>query len=181
MDIQMKSINGMDTARKIRENDDNVEIIFMTSFSEFMQEGYEVKAYRYLLKPINENKIIKHITPCIKDIMKKRSNHLTISTKNNIERIKIDSILYIETSRPNILIYTNDNMYSAKMSISKIDKMLKEYGFFRCHTSYLINLKKVEYMDGKDVTINQNKIPVSKHRLKALRLAITNTLGDIVC
>lgn len=181
MDIQMKSINGMDTARKIRENDDNVEIIFMTSFSEFMQEGYEVKAYRYLLKPINENKIIKHITPCIKDIMKKRSNHLTISTKNNIERIKIDSILYIETSRPNILIYTNDNMYSAKISISKIDKILKDYGFFRCHTSYLINLKKVEYMDGKDVTINQNKIPVSKHRSKALRLAITNTLGDIVC
>ena len=44
----MKIINGMDTARKIREFDQNLEIIFMTSFSEFMQEGYEVKAYRYI-------------------------------------------------------------------------------------------------------------------------------------
>ena len=57
MDIQMKIINGMDTARKIREFDQNLEIIFMTSFSEFMQEGYEVKAYRYILKPISERKI----------------------------------------------------------------------------------------------------------------------------
>jgi len=61
MDIQMKLINGMDTARRIREFDGNLEIIFMTSFSEFMQEGYEVKAYRYILKPINEIKISKNI------------------------------------------------------------------------------------------------------------------------
>ena len=71
LDIQMKTINGMDTARKIREFDQNLEIIFMTSFVEFMQEGYEVKAYRYILKPINERKISKNILPCINEIVKK--------------------------------------------------------------------------------------------------------------
>ncbi len=181
MDIQMNSINGMDTARKIREIDDNVEIIFMTSFSEFMQDGYEVKAYRYLLKPINEKKIMKHVTTCIKDIILKRNNYLTINTKNYIDRIKIDSILYIETSRPNVLIYTNDNMYTTKMNISKIEKILIEYGFFRCHTSYIVNLKKIESMDGKNVVLNQKHIPVSKYRVKDLKLAITNILGDIIC
>lgn len=181
IDIQMKSINGMDTARKIREIDDNVEIIFMTSFSEFMQDGYEVKAYRYLLKPINEKKIVKHITPCIKDIMKKRSNYITLNTKSYIDRIKIDSILYIETSRPNILIYTNDKMYSTKMSLSKMEKILKECGFFKCHASYMINLSKVESMDGNTVKVGGKDIPISKHRVKDLKLAITNILGNIIC
>lgn len=181
IDIQMKSINGMDTARKIRENDNDVEIIFMTSFAEFMQDGYEVRAYRYLLKPINENKIIKHITPCIKDIMRKRSNYITLNIRNYIDRIKIDSILYIETSRPNVLIYTNDNMYSIKMSMSKIEKTLKDCGFFRCHASYMINLSKVESMYGNTVTVGGKDIPISKYKVKELKLAITNILGDIIC
>lgn len=93
MDIQMKIVNGMDRARKIREFDQNLEIIFMTSFSEFMQERYEVKAYRYILKPINERKISKNILPCIDEVMKK--NYLSINVKNYIDRIKIDSIVYI--------------------------------------------------------------------------------------
>lgn len=181
MDIQMKMINGMDTARKIREFDQDLEIIFMTSFAEFMQEGYEVKAYRYILKPINEKKISKNILPCIDEIMKKRNNYLTINVKNYIDRIKIDSILYIETERPNILIYTNEKMYTTKISISKVEKILSEYGFFRCHNSYVINLKSVESMNSNTVKVNGKDIPISKYRVKDLKLAITNILGDIVC
>ena len=181
MDIQMKIVNGMYTARKIREFDQNLEIIFMTSFSEFMQEGYEVKAYRYILKPINERKISKNILPCIDEVMKKKNNYLTINVKNYIDRIKIDSIVYIETARPNILIYTYDNMYTTKMSISKIEKILSEYGFFRCHNSYIVNLKLIESMNGNTVVVKGKNIPISKYRVKDLKLAITNILGDIVC
>lgn len=181
MDIQMKIINGMDTARKIRAFDEKLEIIFMTSFVEFMQEGYEVKAYRYILKPINERKISKNILPCINEIMKKRNNYLTINVKNYVDRIKIDSIIYIETDRPNILIYTHDNMYTTKMGISKIEKILSEYGFFRCHNSYIVNLKLVESMNGNTVLVNGKEIPISKYRIKDLKLAITNILGDIIC
>ena len=181
MDIQMKIINGMDTARKIREFDQNLEIIFMTSFSEFMQEGYEVKAYRYILKPISERKISRNILPCINEIMKKKNNYLTINVKNYVDRIKIDSIVYIETDRPNILIYTNDNKYTTKMSISKIDKILREHGFFRCHNSYIVNLKLVESMNSNTLKIGEKYIPISKYRVKELKLALTNILGDSLC
>ena len=181
MDIQMKIINGMDTARKIREFDQNLEIIFMTSFSEFMQDGYEVKAYRYILKPISERKISRNILPCINEIMKKKNNYLTINVKNYVDRIKIDSIVYIETDRPNILIYTNDNKYTTKMSISKIDKILREHGLFRCHNSYIVNLKLVESMNSNTLKIGEKYIPISKYRVKELKLALTNILGDILC
>ena len=181
MDIQMKIINGMDTARKIREFDQNLEIIFMTSFSEFMQEGYEKKTYRYILKTKSEQKISRNILPCINEIMKKKNNYLTINVKNYVDRIKIDSIVYIETDRPNILIYTNDNKYTTKMSISKIDKILREHGFFRCHNSYIVNLKLVESMNSNTLKIGEKYIPISKYRVKELKLALTNILGDILC
>ncbi|MEG1312067.1 MAG: LytTR family DNA-binding domain-containing protein [Romboutsia sp.] len=181
MDIQMKKINGMDTARKIRVFDENLEIIFMTSFAEFMQEGYEVKAYRYMLKPISERKISKNIIACIEEIMKKRNNYLTINVKNYVDRIKIDSITYIETDRPNILIYTPNKTYTTKMSISKMEKTLSKYGFFRCHNSYIINLKLVESMNSNFIKVHGKDIPISKYRIKELKLAITNILGDIIC
>ncbi|WP_131044126.1 LytR/AlgR family response regulator transcription factor [Clostridioides difficile] len=181
LDIKMEKLNGMDTARKIREVDNEMEIIFVTSFVEFMQEGYEVKAYRYILKPINKEKISKSVLPCINEMMKKRNNYLTINVKNYVDRIKIDSITYIETDRPNILIYTHDDMYITKMSISKIEKILNEYGFFRCHNSYIVNLKLVESMSGSTVIVDGKSIPISKYRVKGLKLAITNILGDIVC
>lgn len=181
MDIQMKLINGMDTARRIREFDENLEIIFMSSFSEFMQEGYEVKAYRYILKPINEKNFSKNILPCIEEIIRNRNNYLTLNVKNYIDRIRIDSIIYIETARPNILIYTFNNMYTIKMSISKIENILKKYGFFRCHNSYIVNLKLVESMNSSFIIVEGKEIPISKYRLKELKLAITNILGDIIC
>lgn len=181
IDIQLKIINGMDAARKIRKFDENLEIIFMTSFAEFMQDGYEVKAYRYILKPINERKVSKNIIPCIKEIMKKRNNYLTINVKNYVDRIKIDSIIYIETDKPNILIYTRDNVYTTKMSISKMEKILSEYGFFRCHNSYIVNLKLIKSMNRNTVVVEGKDIPISKYRVKDFKLAITNILGDIVC
>ncbi|MGL4877296.1 LytR/AlgR family response regulator transcription factor [Paraclostridium dentum] len=181
LDIQMDSIDGMNTARRIRTFDSNVEIIFMTSYSEFMQEGYEVRAYRYLLKPIDFDKLNKHIIPCVKELKRRNSNYLTINTKNYIDRIKIDSILYIETQRPNLLIYTNKKVHSVRMSMRKIEGILEEYSFYRCHNSFLVNLKEIESMDGEYIFINDMKIPVSRYRTKGLKLAITNTLGDIVC
>ena len=181
LDIQMDGIDGMNTARRIRKFDSKVEIIFMTSYSEFMQEGYEVRAYRYLLKPIDFDNLNKHIIPCVNELKRRNSNYLTINTKNYIDRIKIDSILYIETQRPNLLIYTNKKVHSLRMSMRKIEGILEEYSFYRCHNSFLVNLKEIESMDGEYIFISDMKIPVSRYRTKGLKLAITNTLGDIVC
>ena len=72
-------------------------------------------------------------------------------------------------------------MYSIKMSMSKIEKTLKDCGFFRCHASYMINLSKVESMYGNTVKVGGKDIPISKYKVKELKLAITNILGDIIC
>ncbi|HCP7039515.1 TPA: two-component system response regulator RgbR, partial [Clostridioides difficile] len=76
LDIKMEKLNGMDTARKIREVDDEMEIIFVTSLIDYVQEGYEVRAYRYLLKPIELEELKKHVLTCIKDIEINKESHI---------------------------------------------------------------------------------------------------------
>ncbi|HBF6315120.1 TPA: response regulator transcription factor, partial [Clostridioides difficile] len=145
LDIQMGELSGMDIARKIRDIDSNtVEIIFTTSLIEYIQEGYEVRAYRYLLKPIEFNDIKNHITACIEEIHNRRDKYLVISNKYENYKIKIENITYIEVQNKDITIHTLDNDYEIKMSMNKIEKELKKYNFIRCHKSFLININFVE-------------------------------------
>lgn len=100
LDIQMDNINGMDVAKKIREIDDKrVEIIFTTSLIEYVQEGYEVRAYRYLMKPIKYVDLKKHIESCVKEINEKKGNYIIINGKDDACKINIADITYIEIQK----------------------------------------------------------------------------------
>lgn len=99
LDILMDKLNGMDAARKIREIDDkNVEIIFTTSLVDYIQEGYEVRAYRYLLKPLKFEDLKRHMISCINDISEK-NKYIFIDGKSDTLKIKANDITYIEIQK----------------------------------------------------------------------------------
>ena len=110
LDIQMGQINGMDTARKIREVDNKMEIIFITSLIDYVQEGYEVRAYRYLLKPIELEELKKHLLTCIKEIENKNS-YILIKNKSNTYKIYSNEIKYIEVQKKNMSIHTTNKTF----------------------------------------------------------------------
>lgn len=168
LDIQMGELSGMDIARKIRDIDSNtVEIIFTTSLIEYIQEGYEVRAYRYLLKPIEFNDIKNHITACIEEIHNRRDKYLVISNKYENYKIKIENITYIEVQNKDITIHTLDNDYEIKMSMNKIEKELKKYNFIRCHKSFLININFVENVKQYVAILEDGQeIPISRYKFK---------------
>ncbi|MGL5378584.1 LytR/AlgR family response regulator transcription factor [Clostridium sp.] len=182
LDIQMDKLSGMDIARKIRTIDKNtVEIVFTTSLIEYIQEGYEVRAYRYLLKPIEFEDIKKHITACIEEIHMKKDKYLVISNKHDNYKIRIDTILYIEVQNKDITIHTIDNNYEAKMSMNKIEKELKEYSFFRCHKSFLININFVENVKQYTAILeNGQEVPVSRYKFKEFKTAFLKSLRKVL-
>lgn len=181
LDIQMEKLTGMDVARKIREFDSKIEIIFTTAIWDYLQEGYEVKAYRYLMKPISYDNFKKNIGACIESLLKSDESCLVLQSKDSINRVLIDSILYIETDRRELIVHTTDDIFTIRMSMGKLEKMLSDRNFFRCHTSFLVNLKKIEQLEHNEITIENNKIPVSKHRIKDFKIKLTSVLGDIIC
>lgn len=180
LDIQMQDLNGMDTARKIREFDTNVEIMFTTSVLDYVCEGYEVNAYRYMIKPIDYNILENNISKCIENIIKKKNNCLTISDKSKFIKVKFDDILYIETSKRHLIIHTTNGSEIIKMSMRKIEKLLNN-DFFRCHNSFIVNLEKISKIDVSDIYINNTIVPISKHRIKQLKAKLIEVLGDKVC
>lgn len=178
LDIQMNELSGMDIAKKIRAIDkNNVEIIFTTSLIEYIQEGYEVRAYRYLLKPIEFEDIKKHVTSYIEEIYMRKNKYLLISNKYNNYKIKVETILYVEVQNKDITIYTLDNSYNVKMSMNKIEKELKEYSFFRCHKSFLVNINFIENVKQYIAILeNGQEVPVSRYKFKEFKTVFLKSL-----
>ncbi|WP_270940913.1 LytR/AlgR family response regulator transcription factor [Romboutsia lituseburensis] len=181
LDIEMGKLSGMDVAREIRKRDNNTQIIFTTGNPSYLQEGYEVRAYRYLIKPFSVDELKQHVLACINDIKIKKSKNIVIQEKNNIYKIPIDEILYIEVYKKDITIHTQNNEYQVKMSITNIEKELIQYNFFRCHRSYLVNLKKVDSLKGNVIVIKKLEIPVSRYRLNEFKCRLAKSLGEILC
>lgn len=182
LDIQMDSIDGMNTARRIRTFDSNVEIIFMTSYSEFMQEGYEVRAYRYLLKPIDSEGLKKHILACIKEIRKNKNQYILIKNKSNTYKIYSNEIKYIEVQKKDMIIHTINKDFDARYSLEKIEKDLNTEQFVRCHKSFIINLNYVENIKSNTAILSsEEEIPISRYRYKDIKEKFLKFLGDRIC
>lgn len=182
LDIQMGSITGMDVARKIREIDKkSVEIIFTTSLIEYIQEGYEVRAYRYLLKPIKYEDLKTHIVSCIRDI-EQMDKYLVINNKSDIKRIKHSQIIYIEIQKKDMTIHTISGDYLIKASMDKIEKEIDNVKFYRCHKSFLINLEYVDSLKQYSAILeNGEEVPISRHRFKDTKNRFFNLIGDKLC
>ncbi|MBO3394722.1 response regulator transcription factor [Clostridium perfringens] len=181
LDIQMGELTGMETARKVRKYDDKVEIIFITALWDYIQKGYEVRAFRYLIKPVKFKELQEQVTACVENILHKRYTYITIKDKNRVLKIRTEDILFLETFERKVIIHTNSQDYIVKMSMNKLEKELNNKGFFRCHTSYIVNLIKIEEIKKDYLLINKFTLPVSKHRMKNLKLRLTSLLGDLIC
>ncbi|TQQ84277.1 response regulator transcription factor [Peptacetobacter hominis] len=181
LDIQMDGIDGMELAKNIRSKSDSSEIIFITSLINYIQDGYIVRAYRYLLKPLEYEELKKHLFSCISDIRSRRENYIIIENKGIIHKVLIKDIMYIDVIKKDLSIYTQENIYHSKNSLDRMEKELEKYNFYRCHKSYLVNLEYIDTIKGNTVFIGDYQIPVSKYRISNLKKKITIMLGDVIC
>lgn len=181
LDIQMEPINGMDTARRIRESDNKVEIIFITSLIEYALEGYEVRAYRYLIKPIKYDDLKSNIINCIKEIDIK-NKYIIIKEQGNRIKLDINIITYIEVQKDEITIYTLDQIYKIKDTMNNIEKEINCSKFFRCHKSYLVNLEYVKSIKQYIAILeNEEELPISRYRFKDTKDKFFDLIEDKLC
>lgn len=182
LDIKMDNINGMDVARKIREYGNKMEIIFITSLIDYVQDGYEVKAYRYLLKPINFEELKKHLLTCIKEIKLNKKNYIIIKNKSNTYKINSNEITYIEVQKKDMLIHTINKNFQVKYSLEKVEKDLNLDTFVRCHKSFIVNLSYVENIKSNIAILESGEeVAVSRYRYKDIKTKFLKFLGDSIC
>lgn len=173
IDMEMPGLNGIDTANAIREIDEQVIIIFVTSHEQYAPQSFECGASRYLVKPLQDKKINEAL-----DFIAKRLNRekKTLSFDYNKEHVRLlcDDIIYCESDHNGSIIYTQNGTYSTRMTISELITKLSEEQFSRVNRGYIVNLAWVKTANSERVVIYgyHSFIPIGKTYRQAFERAM---------
>lgn len=165
LDVDMPGIDGLETAKKIRETNQDMLIIFLTAYSEFVFESFKVDAFRYLVKPVPDQEMTETLD-AIRDKLCAPEDNLSFQFQNEMYSIRYSDIIYIEGMRDKIWIYCKDSTYRWRGTLKNLNEMIKDKGFFQVHRSYIINMNKIQKYNSKTVVMEgDHKVPISKYRL----------------
>lgn len=181
LDIQMKHLDGMKTAEKIRELDEDVIFIFITSTVGFAVQGYMVDALGYVLKPVPYLSFSQILGKAIKQVNKRQAtDYLNVKVESGYLRLDIALIYYIESQGHNILIHTEKGNFLTTGPLKKIEASLDSKGFSKCHNAYLVNLFHVIGIVQSNVLLSKSlQLPVSRARKKMFMESLTDYMGGI--
>lgn len=161
LDIEMGSINGVQLAKQIRKDNDEIQIIFITGYPDFIAEGYEVFALQYMMKPVVQSKLFSTLDKAVKNLGKVEHS-VVFSNNGEVYRILESDIMSIEVFAHSCIVRTTKNTYEVKSSISELEKALGE-SFIRCHRSYIVGIKYIKSISKTDVILDNGiKLPLSR-------------------
>ncbi len=170
LDIEMKKMDGVTLAKKIRQDNETVQIVFITGYSDYILEGYEVSALNYLMKPIYEEKLMMVLDKAIEKLAK-NDKVLTFITNCEMIRVPIYQINYVEVFGNYITIHANDEI-KIKMTLSELEKELDER-FYRVGRSIIVNLTQISRVTKKEIKLNSGiLIPLPRNAYDKLNRAI---------
>ena len=161
LDIEMGNMDGVTLAKKIRQSNESVQIVFITGFADYIGEGYEVSALHYLMKPVKRDKLIAALDRAVA-ALQKTERVLLLPVGGEMLRLPVGQVQYVEAFSHTVAIETERDSMQIKMSISEVEKLLGE-GFIRCHRSYLVGLKHIARLSKTEVILDNGKVlPLSR-------------------
>lgn len=166
VDTQMKKINGMEMAKRVRDQDTDIAIVVTTDVEEGAAEDYGVEAMRYLSKPISQKKLYQ----CMNQALEKggRERFVLVQTKDEILKLAVKKIMYVEAREHGCVIefcpqFSSTFQVETTDSISVLEERLGKKDFARCHRSFICRIDKIRYIRQAWIELNNgSRIPVSR-------------------
>jgi len=176
LDIQMPVLTGLELARTLKNPP---AIIFTTAYRDYAVESYELDVIDYLVKPITFTRFLKAINKYNEQIESTGSklivqpsvetkDHLFVNVSRKYQRINFDDILYLESLREYVRIFTSETSYMTKSSMTEIEKQMPK-SFLRIHRSFMVNVDKVTAYTSNDVEIGTKEIPIGVSYKKTIQ------------
>ena len=180
LDIQMKDIDGMETARRLREDRFQGFLIFITVLKEMVFRSFEVQAYDYLVKPVEEKQFERTMERLLASMHSAGEDSLLVQKGYEGRIIRKDEIVFCEIIDRKIYL----NLVSGEVLdyYERIENLETKLGgrFFRCHRSYLINLKHLKgYKNGTAYMDNGKEVPVSRLRSREFSGVVLQYMKNI--
>lgn len=171
LDVIMPLFNGIDTAKELRIHDQNVPVIFLTSSREYAVDSYDVHAFYYLMKPLKKDQFFKVMDEFLSSFNKKKETFLAKIPGGNCN-ITLDETVCLEAQNKEVIVYlANGTQLNIKELFSDCAGIFTtEKGFFKCHRSYIVNMKYIEqFTKTQLVTKNGMHVPVSRNNYAAFK------------
>ncbi|WP_162288589.1 LytR/AlgR family response regulator transcription factor [Tenacibaculum jejuense] len=161
LDINMPIISGLDFYKSLTNPP---LVIFTTAYAEYAIEGFDVNATDYLLKPFSFERFFKAVTK-VKDILKKDDHQLVVKADKRLHLINFDEILFIQSLGDYVKVHTENNSLTTYSKLSAMLEKLPSKDFIQVHKSYIINTKKINFIEGNHLSVSEHKIPIGqKHK-----------------
>lgn len=184
LDIEMPDQNGMELARQLREINDDLFIVFITSYPEYMQDSFEVQPFQFLTKPVEYKAISKLLNDIIKKINRSSKNMVVIDTDDEKHFVPLNDILFISSIKGNkshIRYQLLNQELIAKGTLSEIESKLTTHGFVAPARGFLINIQHIKSLDSTHIVLNHRfEIPISRRRFKDLQRIYSQYIIDIL-
>ena len=165
LDIIMQDLDGMKTAQAFRKKASDKILIFVSSSREYVFEAYDVEAFQYLLKPVDDRKLKNVLQKAIVKTQSRSQEFIIVSRERQKKKLFLDDIYYFEIKGRIVDAHGPKGIFTYYEQIGELENKIRDKGFFRCHKSYLINLKYVDGYSRKEVVLeNGEKIVIAKRR-----------------
>lgn len=162
VDFEGKNLNGIGLARKLRQVNKRAVILFITNFIEYAPEGYEVQAFRYILKRDIDTVLGRYLMEAM-EVLSEAWDCLRLEYRGELLELPFDGILYLEVLGHSVSIVTEGETYTLTASLSSFEQELENHGFLRVHKSFLVNMRHIKKFQCRELTLyNGTAIRVSE-------------------
>ena len=177
LDVEMKHLDGMTTAERIRQMDAEVILIFITNMAQYAIRGYSVGALDYVLKPVPYFAFSQQLLKAVARLEKRAKHYLTVPVEGGLRRLDTASIYYLESEGHRVHFYTDEGDFSAPGTLKAFEEKLADCPFARCNSGYLVNLAQVRELRQSTVQVGPCELQVSRPKRKAFLAALTDYIG----
>lgn len=180
MDIEMPFMNGMNAAKKMRELDPDVSLIFVTHLTKYALQGYEVDAVGYLLKPAEYFSLSRRLKKAIARREFSAADDILVKSVDGLVKIERAKLRYVEIIDHFLIWHTVTADHKAYGRLSDAEELLSAPHFFKCNKSYIVNFGHIDKLTKTSVFIDGEEILVSRSRQKELLGAFNRYVGGTI-
>lgn len=181
LDIIMDGLDGMRTARLVREKAFDKLLVFISASRDYVFDAYDVEAFQYLLKPVEDKKLKRVLRKAVRKTEERSQAFIIVSRDRQKKKLFLDDIYYFEIRGRMIDAHGRGGIFSYYEQIGLLERELQGKGFVRCHKSYLVNLKYVDVYNRQELVLdNGERIAIAKRRYEAFCEAILKYMRGMV-
>lgn len=175
LDVEMRGISGIRAAEQIRGFDTKIQIVFVTGYRDFVFEGYRVQAVDYLVKPVDEVRLLDVLVRVRRQLEQAGEKQFVFQNADGVYRLYLDEIQYFYSDKRKVSVVTKERTLSFYAKLDEVEERIGS-SFVRIHQRYLVNADAVTYIGASSVRIGDEELPVSRAMKQEAVAAFAKTM-----